>query len=199
MSFQEKSKQLGAQGCAENCFSETSLISLEALAHDQMHTQEYFIENILRDLLNGKMRNRRRNRAGPFFVHLDNSMCHNARKITEEISDAKLERLPHPAHSPDLSPCDFWLFGMLKEKIKYRAFQMVEESLEAVTLIWNAVPFESLQSVLVNWMELLEWGIANRRGYYIARHLKDLLRLHEGLRLPGVCTPERIRHCAERT
>jgi hypothetical protein len=88
-------------------FSGTSLISLKALPDDQTYTQEYFIENILPDFVNEKMRNRRRNRAGQFFVHMANSMCDNDRKITKEISDAKLERFPHPAYSPDLSPCDF--------------------------------------------------------------------------------------------
>jgi hypothetical protein len=69
-------------------------------------------------------------------------MCDNGRKITEEISDVKLERLLQPVYSPDLSTCDFWLFRMLKEKMKDRAFQTVEEILEVVTLIWNAVSFE---------------------------------------------------------
>jgi hypothetical protein len=77
-------------------------------------------------------------------------MCDNGRKIIEKISDTKLERLPHPAYSPDLSPLDFLLFGMLKEKMKNRAFQTVEEMLEAVILIWNAVSFEQLQSVFLN-------------------------------------------------
>jgi hypothetical protein len=74
---------------------------------------------------------------------MDNSMCHNGRKITEEISDAKLERLHHSTYSLYLSPCDFWLFEMLKEKMNDRAFQTVEEILEAFTLIWNAVSFEN--------------------------------------------------------
>jgi hypothetical protein len=87
---------------------------------------------------------------------MDNSMCHNGRKITEEISDTKLESLPHSAYSLNLNSYDFWLFGMLKEKMKDRVFQTVEEILEAVTLIWNAVLFEQFQSIFLNWMERLE-------------------------------------------
>jgi hypothetical protein len=76
--------------------------------------------------------------------------------MTQNISDAKLERFPHPAYPPDLSPCDFWLFGILKENTKDRAFQTVEELLEDVTLIENGVRFEQPQSVFLNWMEHLE-------------------------------------------
>jgi hypothetical protein len=97
-----------------------------------------------------KMQIWRRDPAGQFLVHLDNSMCHNGRKITEEVSDAKLECLPHPAYSLDLSSCDFWLFGMLKEKMKDRAFQTVKEILDAITLIWNGVSFGQLQSIFLN-------------------------------------------------
>jgi hypothetical protein len=69
---------------------------------------------------------------GTMFVHMDNSMCHNGRKITDEISDAKLERLLYPPYSPYLSPCDFWLFGMLKHKTKDQAFQTIEEIVTTV-------------------------------------------------------------------
>jgi hypothetical protein len=87
--------------------------------------------------------------------------------IALKISDAKLQRLSHPVYSPDVSPCDFWLFGMLKGNMKDRAFQTIEEILEAVTLIWNGVTFEQLQTVFLNWMEHLEWVISNGGDYYI--------------------------------
>jgi histone-lysine N-methyltransferase SETMAR len=147
-------------------FSRTSLINLDALSRDQTYIQEYVIENILSDLVNEKRRNRRSNGSGKFCVPMNNSMYHNDRKMTKEISNAKFESLPHSAYSPDLSPCNFWLFGMLQEKMKDRAFQAAGEILEAVTLIWNAMSPERLQFVFLNWMERLEWVIANRGGYY---------------------------------
>jgi hypothetical protein len=51
--------------------------------------------------------------------------------------------------------------------VKDRAFQRVEEILEAVTLLWNEVTFEQLQSVFLNWTERLEWVISNGGDYYI--------------------------------
>jgi hypothetical protein len=67
-----------------------------------MH-QEYFIQNILSGLVNEKKRIWRRDRVGWFFVHIDNSICHNRRMITQKISDAKLERRLHRVYSPDMS------------------------------------------------------------------------------------------------
>jgi hypothetical protein len=45
-------------------------------------------------------------------------MCHDARKINLELEHNKIEEATHPAYSPDISPCDFWSFGFLKEKFK---------------------------------------------------------------------------------
>jgi hypothetical protein len=88
--------------------------------------------------------------------------------ITSEISDAKFKRLPYPAYSLDLSPCDFRLFGILKGNMKDRAFQTIEKIIDAVTLIWNGVTFEQLQSVFLNWMEHFESAPSNGETYDIA-------------------------------
>jgi histone-lysine N-methyltransferase SETMAR len=95
-------------------FSGVKLISLNVLPTGAQFTQEYFINSILPDILDEKQRILRRNRRGDFFVHMDNSLCHNRRKVTDEFNNRKLQRVAHPPYSPDLSPCDFWLFDMLK-------------------------------------------------------------------------------------
>jgi transposase len=38
---------------------------------------------------------------------MDNSRCHNGKKITAEIKHRRFVRAPHPPYSPDLNPCDF--------------------------------------------------------------------------------------------
>jgi hypothetical protein len=47
-----------------------------------------------------------------FQVHMDDSMCQNGNKISEKLTKGSIERVPHPPYSPDISPCDFWFFGM---------------------------------------------------------------------------------------
>jgi hypothetical protein len=73
---------------------------------------------------------------------MDNSMCHNGRKVTDEFDNRKLQRVAHPPYLPYLSPCDFWLFGMLKQKMKDREFSGVEEIMNAVQEIWREVTLE---------------------------------------------------------
>jgi hypothetical protein len=35
--------------------------------------------------------------------------------------------IPHPPYSPDLAPCDFFLFSKMKLKLKWRRFDTNEE------------------------------------------------------------------------
>jgi hypothetical protein len=105
------SKNKGRDRCSESdvsdFFSGVKLISLNALPAGARFTQEYFINNILPDILDEKQRILGRNRRGDFFVHMDNLMCHNGRKVADEFDNQKLQRVAHPPYSPDLSPCDF--------------------------------------------------------------------------------------------
>jgi len=64
---------------------------------------------------------------------MNNSMCHNGAKITEKLGKKQIGRAPRSAYSQDLSPCDFRLFGMLKEKMRDRAFRSGKQILAAMT------------------------------------------------------------------
>jgi hypothetical protein len=38
-----------------------------------------------------------------------------------------MDVIPHPPYSPDLAPCDFFLFPKMKLKLKGRRFGTIEE------------------------------------------------------------------------
>jgi hypothetical protein len=58
-----------------------------------------------------------------------------------------------PPYSPDLSPCDFWLFGFLKESMEGINLSTEDRIVEAITTIWRGVTFDTLQSVFPEWMQ----------------------------------------------
>jgi hypothetical protein len=138
-------------------FSDVSLITMDALPSHARFTQEYFVNDILPDIVETRGRICREVRSGELFVHMDNPMCHNRRKVTDELANLKLDRVPRPLYSPDLSPCNFWLFGMLNHKIKDPVFQTVEDIMTAVHRVWDELTLDDLQSVFFNWIERFEW------------------------------------------
>jgi hypothetical protein len=83
-------------------------------------------------------------------------MCPDGRQMTDELANLRFDRVPHPSYSPDVSPCDFWLFRMLKQKIKDRVFQTVEEIMIAFHRAEDELTLDDLHSVLFNCTERFE-------------------------------------------
>jgi hypothetical protein len=94
-------------------------------------------------------------------------MCHNGRKVTDELENLKLVRVAHPLYSPYLSPCEFWLFGMLKQKTQDRVFDATEEILTAIRNVWSEVTFEDLQSVFFDWIQRVGYAFGHEVEYYV--------------------------------
>jgi hypothetical protein len=118
-------------------------------------------------------------------------MCHNGSKVESKFDKHHIARLPHPVYSPDLSPCDFWLFGIMKEILKNREFRSHDEIEEAITMAWNDLKFDEAQSVFHNWMNRLRWslrtgesGLLNKDGSVYLCLLSDRIGEVRGLSLP---------------
>jgi hypothetical protein len=48
------------------------------------------------------------------LLHYDNAPAQTSLKTTEFVTDNNVVIIPHPPYSPDLAPCDFVLFPILK-------------------------------------------------------------------------------------
>jgi hypothetical protein len=80
-------------------------------------------------------------------------MHHKAGIIAEGLGGNQIQRALHPPDSTDLSSCDFWLFRLLKERLREQEFPTSSQITGAGTTIWDAVAFERLQSMLGKWIQ----------------------------------------------
>jgi hypothetical protein len=131
-------------------FTPTRLLVLSTLPYGQTFTQDYFITEMFPVLREKNVRFRHKHPGGNCFLHMDNSPCHNDKKITAEIEHRRLARALHPPYSPDHSLCDFWLFGLIKHSLKDREIQVVQTVISALTDIWNDLTFEDVQAVFLS-------------------------------------------------
>ena len=65
-----------------------------------------------------------------------------------------IKTLPHRPYSPDLAPCDFWLFPKLKEKLRGCRYETIEEMKEAVKKVIDTLTQEDFYGAFE---KLLEW------------------------------------------
>jgi transposase len=85
-------------------FTARKLIVLDVMPKGWKDNQRYFVDNRVSRLKRGKMSFARRNPGSTFWVHMDNSICHNRAKTTSEFQKHHLGRMPHPPDSPDNKP-----------------------------------------------------------------------------------------------
>jgi histone-lysine N-methyltransferase SETMAR len=126
----------------------------------------YYVEQILAPLSEFDLSQRSGEREQVLTLHFDNAPIHNSAEVEGYLEDRGLSRMPHPAYSPDLAPCDFYLFGYLKGALAGQSFQTLEDLSDAVHEVLSTISPETLVSVFENWVTRLEACCRNGGEYY---------------------------------
>ena len=70
-------------------------------------------------------------KSAQWHFHHDNVPVHNSILVTDYFTKMGIKTVPHLPYSPDLPPCDFWLFP----KLRGCRYETIEEMKEAVTKV----------------------------------------------------------------
>ena len=115
--------------------------------------KEYYIE-VLREF---RKRFRRKRpelfESGQWYFHQDNAPVHNSILVTDYLTQMGIKTVPHPPYSPDLAPCDFWLFPKLKVNLRGNRYSTIEDKKEAVTRVLNTLTQEDFQGAFQKLLE----------------------------------------------
>lgn len=74
--------------------------------------------------------------------------------------------LEHPLYSPDLTPCDFYLFPLVKSTLKGTHFQSVEKVKAKMADLLKKVTPNDLQHCFEQWKTCMQQCI-DREGEYV--------------------------------
>ena len=70
--------------------------------------------------------------------------------------------VPHPPYSPDLAPCDFWLFP----KLRGCHYETIEEMKEAVTKVIDTLTQDDFHGAFQKLLEQYNKCIATAGDYF---------------------------------
>ncbi|GFY25898.1 putative transposase [Trichonephila clavipes] len=73
---------------------------------------------------------------------------------------------PQPPYSPDLSPCDFFLFPKLKNSLKVHHFGTLENIQTTVTDQLKAIPIFEFHQCYEEWKKRLQRCVASEGSYF---------------------------------
>ena len=83
--------------------------------------------------------------SGEWFLHHDNAPAHMALSVQQFLAKNNMTVIPHPPYSPDLVPCDFFLFPGMKRQIKGKRFADVSEVKKKPLEVLNNISTEEFQ------------------------------------------------------
>ena len=130
----------------------------------QTVNKEYYVE-VLREF---RQRFRQKKpallKSGQWHFHQDNALVHNSILVTDYLTKVDMKTVPQPLYSPDLAPCDFWLFP----KLRGCRYETIEEINEAVTKVIDKFTQEdfhgAFQKLLKRYNKCISVGGDNFKG-----------------------------------
>ena len=90
--------------------------------------------------------------SGDWFLHHDNAPAHTALSVQQFLAKNNVTVIPHPPCSPDLPPCDFFLFSRMKGQMKgKRFFAGVSEVKKKMLEVLKNIVTEEFQKCFQQW------------------------------------------------
>jgi hypothetical protein len=74
--------------------------------------------------------------------------------------------MDHPPYSPDLAPCDFWLFPKLKNALRGQNFTDIPDIQPNVTTLLRGIPENDFEDGFRHWHHRLTKSIASQGKYF---------------------------------
>ena len=82
------------------------------------------------------------------------------------LAEKQVTVLEHPPYSPDLAPCDFWLFPKMKSVVKGTHFESVEDIQTRVTGVLKGLKTEAFEGCFRAWRERMHKCVQFHGEYF---------------------------------
>ena len=116
-------------------------------------TGKFYRESVLTQLVDFYQKRRLRTGVRSIKLLHDNAPAHKSATVKEYLKESGLDVLDHPPYSPDLSPCDFFLFPRLKEMLAGHRFESCCGIGSAVYQCLQHIPQEDYRAAFWKWVD----------------------------------------------
>ncbi|GFS23178.1 transposase [Elysia marginata] len=129
-------------------------------------TTTYYVQDVLSQVKLAINEQRSKVSTSRTLLLNDNAGPNKARATTQSLRELGIQVLPHPAYSPDLTPCKFCLFPILKDRLAGRKFSRIQDLAKAVNSELRTIPEEDYQGVFRKWQIRLKRCIKSHGEYF---------------------------------
>ncbi|KAG5323528.1 MOS1T transposase, partial [Acromyrmex heyeri] len=110
-----------------------------------------------------------------WLLHHDNAPAHTSLLVREFLAKNNTLMMPQPPYSPDLAPCDFFLFPQLKRPMKGRRYATIEEIKTASKEELNKITKNDFLKCFEDWKKRWHKCIISDGDYFEG----DKIHIHE--------------------
>ncbi|PNF37233.1 hypothetical protein B7P43_G00377 [Cryptotermes secundus] len=86
-----------------------------------------------------------------WLLHHDNAPAHTSLLVREFLAKNNTVTMPQPPYSPDMAPCDFFLFPKIKRTLKGRRFTSIDDIKSASLKELKAIPKIEFEKCFDDW------------------------------------------------
>jgi hypothetical protein len=120
-------------------FSRYGFVSIEFLPMGQKYNLQLFTETVLPTIEKKLAECRPKLRTTIAHLHVDSAKIHTSKMSIEKIEELSFILVPQPCYFPDLAPCDFFLFGYLKQHLDGKHFTREDQVIAAVREVFDKI------------------------------------------------------------
>ena len=132
-------------------FMKSGLIESIPLESGASVNADWYVNNCLSQVFDVVSRRRDKTGLRGLILHDDNARPHRAWTTNEFLAQNRVESYQNPPYSPDLSPCDFFLFGRLKSQLRGIRFNDDNDMLSALDSAIRDLTKEDFQNCFSDW------------------------------------------------
>jgi histone-lysine N-methyltransferase SETMAR len=145
-------------------FRSTGIVLVHMLERAKTMNNIYYIDHCLVPALKAIKDERPSTGADRIRLLHDNARPHIHNNVHKFLETEGVKLISHPPYSPDLAPCDFWLFDYIKRNLD--DYDNEISLFQAVQKIVQDIPVREYKKTFEKWIQRMELCIENDGNYF---------------------------------
>ena len=149
--------------CFFATFGHVATIPLE---DKKMVTADCYVNNSLPKIFQAWCKRRPQTGVRGLLLHHDNASAHTAAVTLDFLAASNVQLVTHPPYSPDLAPCDWFLFPSIKRQMKGKQFQSAEDARALFEGVILDIPQSTWSGAIESWFERKAKCVHGKGGFF---------------------------------
>ena len=147
-------------------FSRQGVVNTSYLKSKEKASSEWYMNSVPTPLTTNWLKTHPKTGLSKIKINHDNAPIHKSRAVNLYLSERTIKLLEHTPCSPDLAPCDFWLFRKIKKQLKTRKYKNIFELKMTFEEMIRKLEKKDFEKSFNSWIKRCKQVILNNGNYY---------------------------------